>query len=385
MYCITFLQGMVFYAPISTVFRQARGINIEQIFLLQSILSIVIIMAEIPLGYISDKIGYKKALIFSNITLFVSKIVFYKANSFLLFFCESILMGISIAAASGCDIALIYESSDKKNGEVIFGKYLSIGSISFLLASLMSTYFIKISFDIAALATIFPHAICAILTFFLKDIKCEYVSKKNMIEDFHEIKEFFSNKHIKSIFRLVIFTSLISSSIMATTVFLNQIKYTSVGINFTMFGILNAILQIMAVLSCKTYKLTEIFGRFKAFLFLLFLTNTGIFILIFTKSISITIISMMIISGSHSMLAPIIIDIQNEQITKNRATTLSIYSMIENIICAIVNILIGITAKISLTCSLTICFIISIISTIGICMIITKKSCINENIDELEV
>lgn len=54
------LQGLVFYAPISTLYRTSRGISVAEIFLTETVLLITMILFEIPFGYFSDKYGYKK-------------------------------------------------------------------------------------------------------------------------------------------------------------------------------------------------------------------------------------------------------------------------------------------------------------------------------------
>lgn len=59
MYAIAFLQGMVFYAPIATLYRQSVGITILQITIIESISLIVQISLEVPFGVIADRIGYK--------------------------------------------------------------------------------------------------------------------------------------------------------------------------------------------------------------------------------------------------------------------------------------------------------------------------------------
>ena len=80
MYIIVFLQGFVFYGPIATVFRENRGVSIYQIFLIESISMILIMLFEVPWGIFADKFGYKKTLVISNFIFFISKIVFFKAN-----------------------------------------------------------------------------------------------------------------------------------------------------------------------------------------------------------------------------------------------------------------------------------------------------------------
>ncbi len=60
MYAIIFLQGFVFYGPVATLFRQARGLSMSEIFIIESISWALIILLEVPWGWISDKFGYKK-------------------------------------------------------------------------------------------------------------------------------------------------------------------------------------------------------------------------------------------------------------------------------------------------------------------------------------
>ena len=63
MYAIALLQGMVFYGSIATLYRQASGITIFQITLIESISYILCILFELPWGIVADKIGYKKTMI----------------------------------------------------------------------------------------------------------------------------------------------------------------------------------------------------------------------------------------------------------------------------------------------------------------------------------
>ena len=76
MFAIVFLQGFIFYGPIATMYRQARGISMYDIFIIESISWILMIIFEIPWGWFADKFGYKKTIIISNLIFFVSKIIF---------------------------------------------------------------------------------------------------------------------------------------------------------------------------------------------------------------------------------------------------------------------------------------------------------------------
>ena len=81
MYAIALLQGMVFYGPVATLYRQARGISIFQITVIESISLALCLLLEFPWGILADKIGYKKTILICNFLCFFSKIVFWKADS----------------------------------------------------------------------------------------------------------------------------------------------------------------------------------------------------------------------------------------------------------------------------------------------------------------
>ena len=110
MYAIALLQGMVFYGSISTLYRQASGITIFQITLIESISYILCILFEIQWGIVADKIGYKKTMCFCCILYFASKLVFWRADAFAEFLLERVMLSIVIAGLSGVDSSILYLS-----------------------------------------------------------------------------------------------------------------------------------------------------------------------------------------------------------------------------------------------------------------------------------
>lgn len=72
MCAIAFLQGMVFYSAVSTIYRQTQGITLLEMGIIESVLLILILILEVPWGMVCDRIGYKKTLIICNfIYLFI--------------------------------------------------------------------------------------------------------------------------------------------------------------------------------------------------------------------------------------------------------------------------------------------------------------------------
>ena len=159
LYTISFLQGLVFYGAFSVIFRESRGLDLSNIFLLESIFVILMLIFEVPWGMIGDKIGYKNTLVISFGLFLLSKIVFYYSYSFFGFLMESVIAAMAISGISGCDSALLYSSIDKSESDKAFGIYGAMGTAGFLVSSLISGILVRHSIDLLAFATIISYAV----------------------------------------------------------------------------------------------------------------------------------------------------------------------------------------------------------------------------------
>ena len=82
LYAVAFLQGMVFYALVASLYRQARGLTLGQIALLESISFLIQLAMELPWGVLADRIGYKKTMVVGCGVFALSKLVLWQADSF---------------------------------------------------------------------------------------------------------------------------------------------------------------------------------------------------------------------------------------------------------------------------------------------------------------
>lgn len=359
MYIIVFLQGFVFYGPIATIYRQNRGLSLSEMFLIESISWILMIVFEIPWGWFADRFGYKKTLIISNFIFFLSKIVFYKAFSFSMFFLERVLLSLSLSGISGCDIALLYSSIEEKESEKVFGRYNAISTVGFLMASFMSTALIKISMDSTAFWTIIPYGLAVIFTFFIKDVEM-YKEEKPILR-----VSFQNALKSKDIIILIISASLINEVVQTVSVFLNQKQYIRCGIPLAAFGILTALMQIVRLSSAKAHKFTDKLGRNKIIGSIYMIIIVSCMTLVLTNNGALSIISIAIICASSAIISPIIAYLENKSIkTEDRATILSLYAMCGDLVAAGANIVVGKTADVSLNMAFTTCVILSFIAFI---------------------
>lgn len=364
LYVMSFLQGLVFYGAFSVIFRESRGLDLSSIFLLESILVVLMLIFEIPWGIIADKIGYKNTLVISFGLFLLSKIVFYYSYSFLGFLLEVVIAAMAISGISGCDSALLYSSIEKEESDKVFGIYGAMGTAGFLIASLISGILVKYSINLLAFATIMPYLVAFLLSFALKDVEKD---KKVELEESKEsilqiLKLVITNKRI---IVFVVAVAILGETTHSICVFFNQPLYIKNGIDLKWFGVLSALMQVATFIGIKAYRIKRKLGEKKLLNGAVIMVIVCNFFLIRSSIAFFTIALIFIIEGAFALTGPITETIKNESITsKNRATILSVYAMISNIIAAVMNMIISVVSRISLEKALLYCLLLNIIAMI---------------------
>ena len=109
---VSFFNGLVFFAPVSLLVRTQAGVSQSMFFLLQALLSTIIFLGEIPTGFLTDRIGYKRSLVFSQSLLLLARcllFISFLCKSPVLFAIEAAVEGVSYCFSSGTDSAYLYE------------------------------------------------------------------------------------------------------------------------------------------------------------------------------------------------------------------------------------------------------------------------------------
>ena len=346
LFLIAFFQGLVFYGPFVLLFKLERGISLSSVFLLDAIFLIIMLLFELPWGILADKIGYKKTLIISSFLFFMSRIVVYNSYSFLGFLISSILMGIAISGISGVDSAMLYLSVKKEESDKTFGIYGAFATMGFFIASVTSSFLVRYSLNFLVFLTTIPYAIAFLLCFFLKDIEINKELDRNKSNKFN-VSNFFSFKLIdKKILIFVISLAILAETTHSLTVLLNQPLYERSGINIALFGILTAFVQIATFIGLKAYKIKEYVGTKKLCYLVLLSITIGSGILFFARNPFIVVGVIFIIEGAFALIIPISETIKNDSITSNkRATILSTYAVIMNVVATISKFSISLVEK----------------------------------------
>lgn len=343
MYIIVFLQGMVFYGPIATLYRQAEGVSILQITIIESISLALCIALELPWGIIADKIGYRKTMIVCCALYFVSKIIFWQASGFGGFLLERILLSVVIAGLSGVDTSILYLSCREEESQHVFGIYEGLGTAGLLFAAFIYSMVIGQNYKLAGFLTMISYAIAAVLAFFLKEVKTENEQKISVHEFVSLLKETLANKYL---LMFLIGIAVFNETHQTITVFLNQLQYVRSGLNDKMIGYIYIVVTIIGLCSVYSAKITKKMGKSGLMRVCYTMAIIACITLAFTSQAWISIAGIILLRIVFSLAQPLQTELQNKQVmTTNRATVLSINAVIIDSIGVGTNVVFGALAK----------------------------------------
>lgn len=341
LYFISFLQGMVFYSSVSTLYRQNNGITIFQISIIESISLALCIVLEIPWGIAADKFGYKKIMVICSVLFFVSKILFWQSKNFTGFLFERIILSIVISGLSGVDTSILYLSCKKSEKQFVFGLYNSFGIAGLLISTLVFSIFISDNYKISAFLTVITYFMAAVLSFFLSDVKIvKQVKKQNEIKHFiATLQKVFKNKYL---LMFIIGTSLFNQTYQTISVFLNQIQFNKCRISSKTVGYVFIISNIVGLLSVFSSIITNILSVKKVIIFCFCISISSCIILAATNSAILSVIAVLLLTFAFAIYAPLQNTIENDQIiSTDRATILSVFSTVSTSIGIITNYIFG--------------------------------------------
>lgn len=332
LFCATaFLQGMVFYGPIATLYRQARGVSVFQITLIESISLACLIALEIPWGYVADRIGYRRTLAACNVLYFLSKIVFWRAEGFGGFLLERLMLSAVLSGLSGCDSAYLFSLAGEGESQKAFGAYEASATAGLVAASLLFSTAVGGDFDAAGFLTVLSYGAAMVLTFFLPEVPPPARRSAGFGARAGEAaREVWGNR------RFLLFlaaAALLTESNQTITVFLSQLQYVRAGIPARAMGYLFIPLTLMGLFAARSHRLTARLGEGRALsgLFLLGALSCGL--LAVTGSSVLSVAGILALRLSASVFAPIGMEVQNRQVRScGRATMLSVYSSVMNLV-----------------------------------------------------
>ena len=82
LYILSAIATFGFAMPIVLPFQQEYGLTLQQAFLLQSVYSIILVVLEIPSGYMADRWGRRNTILLGSSTLFCGMLTYAVTSGF---------------------------------------------------------------------------------------------------------------------------------------------------------------------------------------------------------------------------------------------------------------------------------------------------------------
>ena len=155
----------------------------------------MIFLGEIPTGFITDKIGYRKSLILAQVLLFGARsllLAAFVSRSLALFVVEAVVEGIAACFTSGTGSAYLYDLYGENGYLVKTAHAENFGTAGFIISTVAYAGIYKISgMEGLLITTVVMDIIAVVCSFFLRS-----ESSKTIIADRKEVQilAIFKNK-----------------------------------------------------------------------------------------------------------------------------------------------------------------------------------------------
>ncbi|MDA3823203.1 MAG: MFS transporter [Bacteroidales bacterium] len=344
LYVIKIAKWFMLYMPIVVLFYESNGLKMKDIMILQAVYSIVIVILEIPSGYLADVWGRKRAILLGVIMGVVGFSIYGLSYGFIGFLIAEIVLGIGQSCVSGADSAMLYDSllENKKEKEYsrFEGKISSLGNLAEAAAALISILLVTHSLRTPYYGQILVAAIAIPAAITLKEpIRHKKLLNQN-IREIVDISMFalFGNKVLR---RNILFSAFTGCATL-TMAWFAQKYFEHSKIDHIWFGLLWAALNItVAIASFFAYKIESKLGA-KGSIILISLALPLGYLMLSISGIVLGLIILFLFYLVRGYATPILKDYIN-RITGSevRATVLSVRNFIIRINFAIAGPLLG--------------------------------------------
>jgi MFS family permease len=347
---VKFLSSLYFYTPYMTLFFLGRGFNYVQINSMWGIVVFTMFLAEIPAGLLADRWGRRRAVQVALLLQFLGELLFLFITDYWMLVADAAIAGIGFAFASGALEALIYDALkvEKREGEMnkVMGQLNGASYLGFILSFGLSGLIVpraaQANITTAVLATVIAVGLAFILTLTLKPERQpeedeETTNPLQMLKS--GVKLLRENKTLQRLVLLSILT-------VAFWDYLSQLYqpyFQDIKVPDGLIGPTLALASLFAFIASRNVHRWEAKLGPRWSLLIATLGPGLIYILLFVNRLPwLGILAVALFRGFNAMKHPLFADYNNRFIAShNRATVLSIISMLTGGYTAVMGLLIG--------------------------------------------
>lgn len=279
MFFIRVLRWFLLVMSTLVLFYQHAGLTMQQILLIQSAFSALVVLFEIPSGYFSDVVGRKRTMIAGCVLSFAGFALYSFAEGFWGFFIAEMTLGCAVSFISGTDSAIVYDSllalGRQSEYSKFEGRLMSIGNtsegIASIIGGLLAVISLRMPFYVETCVVFFTIPFAMMLT---EPPRTKLDNSKGNFRAVWEIVVYAVHGHAELKW-LLIYSSFVNASTL-TMVWFIQPYMKLVGLPLGWFGVAWAALQFsVGFFSFSAHRVEKRFGRTNVLRSLIILSVSG--------------------------------------------------------------------------------------------------------------
>jgi len=110
LYLIKVSKWLLLVMPVVVLFYKSNGMTMQDIFTLQAVYSVTLMVLEIPTGYFADFAGRRTSMLIGSVFGFTGFVIYSLSSGFWEFMVAETILGLGVSLVSGADSAMLYDS-----------------------------------------------------------------------------------------------------------------------------------------------------------------------------------------------------------------------------------------------------------------------------------
>lgn len=353
-----FFATLYFYAPVGTLYLLGKDLSYVQINSLWSIIVGTMFLTEVPAGVLADRLGRKRSINVALALQVLGEVVYVFADGYWPFAVAAAIGGLGFAFGSGSVEALVYDSLKTVQREHEMSKAMGFINSAQRLANLLASAaggLLVINLTQERFVLAIAVTACAVAAGWLVSLSLDEAVVKTREEDggqpFKLVVDGFRTLRNDRRFRRLVLLALATIPFSNYLSSLYQPRFVDVGVPPVWLGLALVLASILSILGARYAHWME--ARWGAKSSLLLVTGLpGVLYLAMAAAQRplFSVPAFCVLMGSMSLKDPIFSGHLNRYIeSRNRATVLSLISMLSGLYVALVGLLIGCIGDVSLT------------------------------------
>lgn len=249
------------------------------------------------------------------------------------------MLSVVSAGFSGVDLSILYLSCKGENSQKVFGIYDSMSMAGLLLAASVFSLFVKDNFPLAGFLTVVSYGIAALLSLGLTEVR-QPQQERTQAEGFRTL--LWDTLQNRKLILFLIAVALLSETHQTITVFLNQLQYGRCGMDSSVIGFVYILATILGLLGVYSAALTRRMTPITAFSLFCGLAIGSCLVLALTTAAIPSVAGILTLRATNTLFQPFQANFQNKMVrSQNRATALSIHSMVVSFVAIGTNLIFG--------------------------------------------